>query len=155
VLRKDFTVDAYQIWEARAHGADLVLLIAAALDDGLLAEFLRLSRSLGMEPLVETHTEAEIGRAVAAGAKIIGVNVRNLKTLDVDRGVFAALSALIPAGTAVVAESGVRDAGDVAHYASHGAHAVLVGEALVSDTSPGARIAEFKAAGAGAMAPRP
>lgn len=150
VLRKDFTVEAYQIWEARAHGADLILLIVAALSDDQLREFLALTEQLGMNALVETHTAEEIERALAIGAKIIGINVRNLKTLDVDRGVFSALSALVPSGGILVAESGVKDAADVAHYAQHGATAVLVGEALVSDADPAERISEFRAAGAAA-----
>lgn len=150
VLRKDFTVEAYQIWEARAHGADLILLIVAALSDDQLREFLALTEQLGMNALVETHTAEEIERALAIGAKIIGINVRNLKTLDVDRGVFSALSALVPSGGILVAESGVKDAVDVAHYAQHGATAVLVGEALVSDADPAERISEFRAAGAAA-----
>lgn len=154
VLRKDFTVDPYQIWEARAHGADLVLLIVAALDDEELRSFLDLTHELGMNALVEAHTAEEIQRAGAAGARIIGVNVRNLKTLDVDRSVFAALSESIPAGAVVVAESGVRDAADVEHYAAHGANAVLVGEALVKHNDPAATIAEFMETGAGAIASR-
>lgn len=145
VLRKDFTVDAYQIWEARAHGADLVLLIVAALSDQELTEFLALTEQLGMHALVETHTAEEVRRALAVGARIIGVNVRNLKTLDVDRDVFAPLAAELPAGLVVVAESGVRDVEDVARYASEGATAILVGEALVSDSTPAERIAEFRA----------
>jgi len=154
LLRKDFTVDAYQIWEARAHGADLILLIVAALDDAQLREFLDLGHELGMNVLVETHTAEEVRRAVAAGARIIGVNVRNLKTLEVDRSVFGALADQIPAGTVVVAESGVRNAADVSHYAAHGAQAILVGEALVSDATPAERIAEFKAAAAAAQPAR-
>ncbi|WP_312179922.1 indole-3-glycerol phosphate synthase TrpC [Arthrobacter sp.] len=154
LLRKDFTVDPYQIWEARAHGADLVLLIVAALDDTQLRSFLDLTHELGMNALVEAHTAEEIERAVAVGARIIGVNVRNLKTLDVDRSVFAALSASIPADAVVVAESGVRDAADVVHYAENGANAILVGEALVKHNDPSATIAEFMQAGAGAIAAR-
>ncbi|WP_369746475.1 indole-3-glycerol phosphate synthase TrpC [Paenarthrobacter sp. AMU7] len=154
LLRKDFTVDEYQIWEARAHGADLILLIVAALSDSELAEFSALSHELGMNVLVETHTEEEIERAVAAQAKIIGVNVRNLKTLDVDRSVFSSLAGLIPAGAVIVAESGVRGVDDVSHYAAGGANAILVGEALVSDSTPRERITEFKAAGAAAIAVR-
>lgn len=154
VLRKDFTVDEYQIWEARAHGADLVLLIVAALDDAQLAEFLELTHRLGMNALVETHTEQEIERAVAVGARIIGVNVRNLKTLDVDRSVFAALAGSIPAGPVVIAESGVRGVEDVRHYASAGADAILVGEALVRHNNPAATIAEFTGAGREAIAAR-
>ncbi|MBT1002030.1 indole-3-glycerol phosphate synthase TrpC [Paenarthrobacter sp. DKR-5] len=154
VLRKDFTVDPYQIFEARAHGADLVLLIVAALSDAQLAEYSALTAELGMNALVETHTTGEIERAVAAGAKIIGVNVRNLKTLDVDRSIFGELAGSIPAGPVVVAESGVRGPADVEYYAASGANAILVGEALVSDASPRERIAEFTAAGAGAIAAR-
>lgn len=154
VLRKDFTCDPYMIWEARAHGADLVLLIVAALDDTELREYLELTEQLGMNAVVETHTADEIARAVAVGAKIIGINVRNLKTLDVDRGVFAALAELIPQEAIAIAESGVRDAADVDHYASHGANAVLVGEALVKDASPRDRITEFKVVGGQAIAAR-
>ncbi|MBO1267819.1 indole-3-glycerol phosphate synthase TrpC [Arthrobacter cavernae] len=154
LLRKDFTVDEYQIWEARAHGADLILLIVAALSDAQLNEFSALSHELGMNVLVETHTEEEIERAVAAQARIIGVNVRNLKTLDVDRSLFGSLAGLIPAEAVIVAESGVRGADDVSHYAAGGANAILVGEALVSDATPRERIAEFKAAGAAAIAVR-
>ena len=154
LLRKDFTLDEYQIWEARAHGADLILLIVAALSDAQLGEFSALSRELGMNVLVETHTPEEVERAVAADARIIGVNVRNLKTLDVDRSLFASLAGSIPSGAVVVAESGVRNADDVAHYAAHGANAILVGEALVSDATPRERIAEFTAAGAAAIAAR-
>ncbi|MBW4096052.1 MAG: indole-3-glycerol phosphate synthase TrpC [Acidobacteria bacterium] len=154
VLRKDFTVEAYQIWEARAHGADVVLLIVAALSDDELREFVALSRELGMEPLVETHTAEEIERAVAVGARILGVNVRNLKTLDVDRNVFAQLADSLPQDAVIVAESGVRDAADVAFYVEHGAGAILVGEALVSDATPAERIAEFKTTGAAAITAR-
>lgn len=152
VLRKDFTCDPYMIWEARAHGADLVLLIVAALDDGELRDCLALTHELGMDAIVETHTAGEIARAVAVGARIIGINVRNLKTLAVDRSTFAALAGNIPAGPVVIAESGVRDAGDVRHYAAHGANAVLVGEALVRDATPRERITEFRQAGAEAIA---
>lgn len=151
VLRKDFTCDPYMIWEARAHGADLVLLIVAALADDELHDYLALTHELGMNAIVETHTAQEIERAVNAGAKIIGINVRNLKTLDVDRGIFADLAGMIPAGRVVIAESGVRGAEDVAHYASHGATAILVGEALVKDATPRERITEFKTAGAQAI----
>ena len=154
VLRKDFTVDEYQIWEARAHGADLVLLIVAALDDEQLRTFLDLTHELGMNALVETHTLEEVERAVALGARLIGINVRNLKTLDVDRSVFAALAGSIPAGPVVIAESGVRDAADVEHYAANGANAVLVGEALVRHASPAETISEFTATGAKAIAAR-
>jgi indole-3-glycerol phosphate synthase len=154
LLRKDFTVDEYQIHEARAHGADLVLLIVAALDDAELRGFLDLTHGLGMNALVETHTEEEIDRGLAAGARILGVNVRNLKTLDVDRGVFGRLADRIPVGPIVVAESGVRGPEDVAEYAALGANAVLVGEALVTHGSPRERIAAFQRSGAAAIAER-
>ncbi|WP_104092344.1 indole-3-glycerol phosphate synthase TrpC [Arthrobacter sp. GMC3] len=154
VLRKDFTCDPFMIYEARAHGADLVLLIVAALSDEELRDYLALTHQLGMNAVVETHTEEEIARAVAVGAKIIGINVRNLKTLDVDRGIFAALASKIPAGPIVIAESGVRDVDDVRQYAAHGAQAILVGEALVTDATPLDRITEFKDAGAVAISSR-
>lgn len=151
LLRKDFTIDEYQIWEARAHGADLVLLIVAALNDEQLTGFLRLTEELGMNALVEAHTDEEVHRAVQIGARIIGVNVRNLKTLDVDRSVFGTLSGSIPAGIVVVAESGVRNVQDVEEYAARGAHAVLVGEALVQHGDPTAEISQFTSAGTAAM----
>jgi len=154
LLRKDFTVDEYMIWEARAHGADLILLIVASLSDAELRDFSQLTRELGMNALVETHTAEEIERAVAADARIIGVNVRNLKTLDVDRSVFASLAGGIPSEAVIVGESGVRGVDDVRHYAASGANAILVGEALVSDATPRQRIAEFTAAGAEAIAAR-
>lgn len=154
LLRKDFTVDAYQIYEARAHGADLILLIVAALDDAQMREFLDLTHELGMNALVETHTEEEITRAINLGAKIIGVNVRNLKTLEVDRNNFANLADLIPSEAIIIAESGVRGIEDVAHYASHGADAILVGEALVKDNDPRAAIEQFINAGTAAKPAR-
>ncbi|MFC6352844.1 indole-3-glycerol phosphate synthase TrpC [Rothia nasimurium] len=147
VLRKDFTVDEYQIWEARAHGADLVLLIVAALDDDTLRRFLDLTHELGMNALVETHTPEEIERAVAVGARIVGVNVRNLKTLEVDNANFSKLAPLLPADAIIVAESGVASPEDVADYASHGAKAVLVGEALVKSGTPTETLRDFRAAG--------
>lgn len=147
VLRKDFTVDEYQIWEARAYGADLVLLIVAALDDATLRRFLDLTHELGMNALVETHTPEEIERAVAVGARIVGVNVRNLKTLDVDNANFSKLAPLLPEDAIIVAESGVASPQDVADYASHGAKAVLVGEALVKSGTPTETLRDFRVAG--------
>ncbi|WP_138926390.1 indole-3-glycerol phosphate synthase TrpC [Glutamicibacter creatinolyticus] len=154
VLRKDFTVDEYQIYEARAHGADLVLLIVAALDDATLRRFLALTEQLGMHALVETHTAEEIQRAVAAGAKIIGVNVRNLKTLDVDPATFAKLAPLLPREAVVIAESGVESTEQVAQYAAAGADAILVGEALVKHAAPRETVAEFIRAGTAAKPAR-
>lgn len=149
VLRKDFLVTPYQVWEARAWGADLVLLIVAALDQRHLTQLLGLVHELGMNALVEAHTTEEIARAADAGARIIGVNTRNLKTLQVDRSVFARIADAVPDGVVKVAESGVRSAADVAEYVAAGAHAVLVGEALVTGGDPAARVREFSAAGLG------
>ncbi len=147
VLRKDFIVEEYQIWEARAWGADLVLLIVAALDDVDLRSLLAVTQAAGMQALVEAHDEAEVVRAVACGAQIIGVNARNLKTLQVDRSTFARLAPGIPDGVFLVAESGVRGPADAAEYVTHGANAVLVGEALVIGQDPSQAVADLIAAG--------
>ncbi|MFK5635356.1 MULTISPECIES: indole-3-glycerol phosphate synthase TrpC [unclassified Ornithinimicrobium] len=147
VLRKDFIVDPYQVWEARAHGADLVLLIVAALDQDVLVGLLERVESLGMHALVEVHDEVEAERAVAAGARIVGVNNRNLKTLVVDRGTFARVAPTLPQDVVRVAESGVRGPLDVMSFAEAGAHAVLVGEALVTGRSPRDAVAQLVAAG--------
>ncbi len=147
LLRKDFIVTPYQVWEARAHGADLVLLIVAALEQPVLEGLLDRVNSLGMTALVETHTEEEVKRAVDAGADIIGVNARNLHTLEVNREVFADLAPLIPSGIVKVAESGIRGPHDVLEYGRWGADAVLVGEALVTQGHPKASVADMVAAG--------
>ncbi|MFI2782748.1 indole-3-glycerol phosphate synthase TrpC [Streptomyces sp. ALB3] len=136
VLRKDFIVDPYQVWEARAYGADLILLMVSALDDGRLAALLGLALEAGLTPLVEVHDESEAERALTAGATVIGVNARDLRTLQVDRGTFARVVPGLPPTVVRVAESGVRDAADVAEYAALGADAVLVGEALVTGGDP-------------------
>jgi indole-3-glycerol phosphate synthase len=148
VLRKDFTVSSYQLWEARAYGADAVLLIVAALDQPALVALRERAESLGMTALVEAHDESEIERAVDAGARIIGVNARNLKTLEVDRETFSRLAPHIPSGIVKVAESGVRGPHDVLDYASAGADAVLVGESLVTGDRPREAVADLIAAGA-------
>ncbi|MFJ4978434.1 indole-3-glycerol phosphate synthase TrpC [Streptomyces coeruleorubidus] len=136
VLRKDFVVDPYQVWEARAYGAELVLLIVAALGRTRLAELVALSREAGLTPLVEVHDEAEAEHAVAVGARVIGVNARDLTTLEVERGTFARVAPHIPGDLVRIAESGVRGPDDVAAYARAGADAVLVGEALVTHGDP-------------------
>lgn len=148
VLRKDFVVSSYQLWEARAHGADLVLLIAAALDHNALVALVERATSIGLTPLVEVHDDEEVSRAVDAGARIIGVNARDLRTLEVDRSLFAQLAPRIPDGVVRVAESGVRDPHDLIAYANAGADAVLVGESLVTVASPRAAVAELVTAGA-------
>lgn len=148
VLRKDFMVSSYQLWEARAYGADLILLIVAALDQPTLVGLRERAESLGMTALIEVHDEAEAERAVDAGARVIGINARNLKTLEVDRGTFARLAPRIPQGIVKVAESGVRGPHDVLEYARAGASAVLVGESLVIGGRPREAVAELIAAGA-------
>lgn len=137
ILRKDFMVDEYQFLEARAHGSDLVLLIVAALSKAQLSEFLDLTRQLGMSALVEVHTEDELRDALDVSAQIIGVNSRNLKNLEVDPKVFADLLPLIPDQLVKVAESGISSRADVEFAHMHGAHAVLIGEALVRGSEPG------------------
>lgn len=132
ILRKDFIALDYQVYEARAHGADIVLLIVAALEQADLERLFALTVSLGMTALIETHSAEEVSRAVDLGAALIGVNARDLNTFELDRDLFGRLSEQIPAGTITVAESAVRTAEDVAHYRAAGADVVLVGEALVT-----------------------
>ena len=147
VLRKDFIVGSYQLWEARAHGADVVLLIVAALEQNALVSLVERAVSIGLLPLVEVHTEDEVIRAVDAGARVIGVNARDLTTLEVDRRVFARLAPFIPDSIIKIAESGVRGPHDLLAYAAAGADAVLVGESLVTDKDPRAAVADLVTAG--------
>jgi len=142
VLRKEFVAEPYQIFEARAAGADLVLLIVAALDQQTLVSLHDLIVELGMTPLVEAHTEDELSRAFDTGAKLVGVNARNLSTFELDRDLFGRLADRYPSGTIRVAESAVLSAADVAHYRAAGADVVLVGEALVT-SDPVATLGEF------------
>jgi indole-3-glycerol phosphate synthase len=155
VLRKDFVVSSYQVHEARAHGADLVLLIVAALEQNALTGLLERIESLGMTALVEVHTEEEADRALEAGARVIGVNARNLRTLEVDREVFDRIAPGLPANVVKIAESGVRGPHDLIRYASAGADAVLVGEGLVTQKSPRDAVAELVTAGSHPATPRP
>jgi indole-3-glycerol phosphate synthase len=148
ILRKDFVVTSYQVWEARAHGADAVLLIVAALEQPALVSLVERVHSLGMTALVEVHDPEEVDRAVDAGARVIGVNCRDLRTLEVDRSVFARVAPLVPAGILKIAESGVRGPHDVLEFARAGADAVLVGESLVTGRDPRAAVADLVAAGA-------
>jgi len=148
VLCKDFIVSSYQLWEARAAGADLALLIVAALEQSALLSLVERAESIGLTPLVEVHTAADVGRAVDAGATVVGVNARDLTTLRVDRGTFARLAPLIPSGLVRVAESGVRGPLDVLEHAQAGADVVLVGESLVTDKDPRSAVADLVAAGA-------
>ncbi len=155
VLRKDFVISSYQVHEARAHGADLVLLIVAALEQNVLHGLLERIESLGMTALVEVHTEDEADRALNAGAKVIGVNARNLKTLQVDRDAFARIAPGLPSDLLKIAESGVRGPADLLAYAGVGADAVLVGEGLVTANDPRAAVAELVTAGSHPSCPRP
>ena len=141
--------------EARAHGADVVLLIVAALDQNTLTGLLERVESLGMTALVEVHDEAEADRALSAGASVIGVNARDLTTLTVDRGTFERIAPGLPSGVVKVAESGVRGPHDLISYAGAGADAVLVGEGLVTQKSPREAVSELVNAGNHPATPRP
>lgn len=145
VLRKDFIAEPYQVLEARAAGADIVLLIVAALDQVTLSSLFDLSTQLGMTALIETHSADEVSRALDIGAGLIGVNARDLTTFELDQDLFGSLADQIPSGVIRVAESAVKTAADVAHYRSAGADVVLVGEALVSG-DPVRTLAEFLSA---------
>ncbi len=155
VLRKDFVVSPYQIHEARAHGADVVLLIVAALEQKVLHGLLERVESLGMTALVEVHTEPEADRALQAGARVIGVNARDLTTLNVDRDAFARIAPGLPSDVLKIAESGVRDTADLLAYAGAGADAVLVGEGLVTARDPRVAVADLVTAGSHPSCPRP
>ncbi|GAB3599184.1 indole-3-glycerol phosphate synthase TrpC [Microbacterium tumbae] len=146
VLRKDFIATPYQVLEARAAGADLALLIVAGLEPRVLTELFSLITELGMTPLVETHSADEVAAAVDLGAPLIGVNARDLKTLELDRDLFGRLVDGIPDGTTRIAESAVLSPADVAHYRAAGADVVLIGEALVTG-DPVASLQSFLAAG--------
>ena len=143
ILFKDFVSTRYQILRARACGADAVLLIAAVLGDVEMSDLLSYARSLGMEALVETHTEDEISRAVGVGAKIIGVNCRDLKTFHTDPSITAGLIRLIPEGVVRIAESGMRSKEDLRLLRAAGSDGFLIGEALMREPSPGAKLKEL------------
>lgn len=136
MLRKDFMVDEYQFLEARVHGADLVLLIVAALTDAELTRFLNLAHELQLTPLVEVHTVEEANRALAAGAELVGINNRNLKTLDVDLANFGRIAAHIGDDVVRVAESGIFTPDNARRVRDEGADVILVGEALVRHGQP-------------------
>jgi indole-3-glycerol phosphate synthase len=140
VLRKDFIFDSWQVWESRANDADSFLLIVAALDDALLRELLSLGRELGMEPLIEVHTAAELARALAAGARIIGVNNRDLRTLDVRVETALELIELIPDDRIAVAESGLSTNADLRRLRGAGFDAFLIGEHLMRADNPAAAL---------------
>lgn len=155
LLRKDFVVSPYQVHEARAAGADLVLLIVAALSDDALVGLRERIESLGMTALVEVHDEAEADRALAAGASVIGVNARDLATLEIDRSTFERIAPGLPSSVIKVAESGVRGPHDLISYACAGADAVLVGGGLVQSGNVRQAVADLVTAGAHPATPRP
>ena len=150
LLRKDFVIDEYQIWEARALGADAVLLIVKALPAEELARLHRLALALGLDALVEVHDEQELARAIDIGADLIGINNRDLATMHVDLGTTLRLRPLIPAGVTVVSESGIRGPQDLVSIVACGVDAVLVGEALMTSDDPGAALSALLQAGAAA-----
>ncbi|WP_199580411.1 indole-3-glycerol phosphate synthase TrpC [Blastococcus sp. TBT05-19] len=154
VLCKDFIVSSYQVHEARAYGADVVLLIVAALEQNVLTGLLERVESLGMTALVEVHTEAEADRALDAGASVIGVNARDLTTLQVDRSTFEKIAPGLPSEVVKVAESGVRGPHDLISYAAAGADAVLVGEGLVTAGDARQAVADLVTAGSHPATPR-
>jgi indole-3-glycerol phosphate synthase len=147
VLRKDFIADPYQVFEARAAGADLVLLIVAALEQQVMRDLHDLIRQLGMTALVEAHSADEVERALEIGAAVVGINARDLSTFQLDRDLFGSLADSIPTGVVRVAESAVSSPADVAHYRASGADVVLIGEALVTGDDPVATLESFLAAG--------
>ena len=131
LLRKDFTVDSYMIYEAKLHGASAVLLICALLNKDTLSEYVNTSHNLGLSALVEVHDEEEVSMALSCGARIIGVNNRNLKTFEVDIGLSGKLRKLVPPDVLFVSESGIQDAHDIAKLREMGADAALIGESLM------------------------
>lgn len=143
VLRKDFIFDPYQVYEARAHGADAILLIVSILTPQELADLLALSRNFWMQCLVEVHTSEELEIALDAGAEIIGINNRDLRTFRTDLAVTQELAPLVPRGKIIVGESGISSGQDVLKLGKLGVHAVLVGEALVTSSDVGAKVREL------------
>ena len=143
VLRKDFTIDPYQIYEARCHGADLVLLIVAVLDRGQIEEYLSLARSLGMNCIVEVHGEGELETAILAGSEIIGINNRDLRTFDVSLDVSRRLSAMVPEGKIIISESGISSLRDMERLRACGIDTFLIGETFMKAESPGDALRGF------------
>ena len=143
ILRKDFIIDPYQVYEAALYGADAVLLIVRVLGDEQLTECMQAADKLGIEPLVEVHSEPELRLALSCGAHVIGINHRDLKTFKMDSALSATLIPKIPAGKVLVAESGLNTAEDIKRMKALGVHAVLIGEALMASPDPAAKIKEL------------
>ena len=137
LLRKDFIIDPYQVYESRFYGADAILLIVAALDSTILKELLELAHSLEMDAIVEIHDEAELEKAIQAGSKIIGINNRDLKTFDVSLETSLRLCRLIPKGKIIISESGIRSINDIKRLRSAGINVVLIGETFMRASEPG------------------
>jgi indole-3-glycerol phosphate synthase len=146
LLRKDFVIDPYQLYEARWYGADAVLLIAAALDVPQLVDLAALSQEIGLEPLVEVHTAAELEKALECSGRIIGINNRDLHTFHTDVATTLGLLQHIPPGYLVVSESGLKDHATMAHLAAHGVAAFLIGESLMREVDIGAKLDELRGA---------
>ncbi|NIX59337.1 MAG: indole-3-glycerol phosphate synthase TrpC [candidate division Zixibacteria bacterium] len=143
LLRKDFIVDPYQVYEARFYGADALLLIVAALDQPLLVELLELTHSLEMNAIVEVHDQRELDRALSANSRIIGINNRDLRTFDVDLNVSVNLSARVPSDRIVIAESGIGSIDDIDRLRAHGVHVFLIGETFMKAPDPGQKLKEL------------
>ena len=144
LLRKDFILDAYQLYEARLHGADAVLLIASALEVPVLADLASLSRALGLEPFVEVHTAAELEKALSCDCRLIGINNRDLHTFHTDVATTLELLPQVPPGHRVVSESGIRDRATVERLEAHGVAAFLVGESLMREPDIGAKLDQLR-----------
>ena len=155
ILRKDFVVGTYQVHEARAHGADAVLLMCSVLEQNALDALVDRVESLGMTALVEVHDEEEADMALRAGARLVGVNARDLHTLEVDRTVFSRIAPGLPGSVLRVAESGVHGPGDLMTYAGHGADAVLVGQSMATAEDPRAAVRQLVTAGSHPACPKP
>jgi indole-3-glycerol phosphate synthase len=140
LLRKDFIIDPYQVYEARLYGADALLLIVSALGQDALRGLLALTRSLGMDAVVEVHDEEELGRALDAGSRIIGINNRDLRTFEVDLGISARLARMIPGGVIAIAESGISSGADIKRLRDQGVHVFLIGETFMKAPDPGAEL---------------
>lgn len=143
LLRKDFIIDPYQVYEARLYGADALLLIVASLEQSLLSDLLELTHSLGMNAIVEVHDEAELDRALDAKSRIIGINNRDLKTFDVDLNVSINLSAKVGSDKIVIAESGIRSIDDIDNLRANGVHVFLIGETFMKAREPGRKLKEL------------
>lgn len=143
VIRKDFIIDPYQVYEARAISADCILLIVAALEDGMLSELLALAKSLGMDVLMEVHDEEEMARALKTDARLIGVNNRNLRTFETSLETTTRMLSMLPSDRILVTESGIHTTEDVRYMREHDVHAFLVGEAFMRVDEPGEKLAEL------------